>query len=609
MKIKSILVYFRTKLLSLPYRVKIILVFSLLILLTATILGSITYYQFATSNQTKAEEYSIQLANQINRNLDRYIKEMQIISLSPLYDQEVLNILKNHQVPNENIAFPPASERIKFWRYISSLIHMRNEIRGIHIIANDGNIFSNLDSNTIMLKVFEQNNEWVQQIQKADGQWVLLPLHHPNYYLDTKVAVFSVARLIREPSTQIPLGIIKIDLKQQLIEEIVSNANAKSQIFIVNDNNKFIYPNKEEHLISPKVLSAVESIVVNNYANIPIDGVDYMMVYNQSVYSGLNIIMLTPSSEILGEVNHLRKVLFFVVLVGILIASVLGFILSKPLVGSIHRLRKAMDGVEKGNFSQRVAIESEDEIGELGKGFNVMVSEIDRLVSEVYKTSLREKDAEIRALQSQMNPHFLYNTLESINMLAITKGNFDVSDMVSSLGKLLRYTIDNESKIVSLREEVAFIRSYITIQKVRMGEKFHFYEEISSALMDTAVPKLMLQPIIENAIVHGLGNSEGTVTLTAMVKEEKVNITISDNGKGVDFHKLKELKQTLKTQETKPTANHNGIALPNAHERIQLLYGNEYGLDIHSEENKGFSVTITLPLIRGDDSNERSISS
>lgn len=602
----KIITYLHTQLLSLPYRLKLILVFSLLILLTASILGSITYYQFAKSSQRKAEEHSIQLADQINRNLDRYIKEMRIISLSPLYDQEVLNILKNHQDPSLTTSFPPASERVKIWRYISSLIHMRNEIRGIHIMANDGNIFSNLDSNTILLKVFDKNNEWVQEITKADGQWVILPLHHPTYYLDTEVNVFSVARLIREPSTQTPLGIIKIDLKQQLIEEIVQSANPQSEIFILNDKNEFIYPNKENKRFSPQIFSPLNSADSNN-TTLSIDGKNYMMVYNQSDHTGLRIIMLTPKAEILSEVNYLRKVSFFVVFAGILIAFILGFILSKPLVGSIHRLKEAMVDVEQGNFSHRVSINTEDEIGELGKGFNVMMSEIERLVSEVYKTSLREKDAELRALQSQMNPHFLYNTLESINMLAITKGNLDVSDMVSSLGKLLRYTIEHNAKIVSLEEEIAFIRSYITIQKVRMGDKLHYMEEIPDCLMKTSVPKLILQPLIENAIVHGLGNRGGTVTIKVELKEKKVFIIISDDGKGTDPKRLKEVKQALNNEELLSSDGHNGIALPNVHERIRLLYGTEYGVDVQSEPYKGFSVIVTLPHVtKGEEPHERS---
>jgi two-component system, sensor histidine kinase YesM len=596
-------------LLSLPYRVKLILVFSLLILLTATILGSITYYQFAKSSQNKTEEYQIQLADQINQHLNRYLKEMQIISLSPFYDQEVLDILQSHQTPSDGTSFPPAAERVPMWRYISSLIHMRNEIRGIHIMANDGTIFSNLDSNTVMLKVFETDNDWIKKIKQADGEWVLLPLHKPNYYLNKDTTVFSVARLIRDPSSHEHLGIIKIDLKQELINDIVSNSNTKSHIFILDKNNQFIYPNKEDKLIEASFLSEIENIKVNNYTNIPIDGTEYMMVYHQSSYSGVKTLMLTPRSSVFSEVNHLRKVIILVVMVGILISFLLGFLLSKPLVESIHTLRRAMGKVEKGNFAQRVTIHSNDEIGDLGNGFNLMINEIDRLVSEVYKTSLREKEAEIRALQSQMNPHFLYNTLESINMLAITKGNLDVSDMVSSLGKLLRYTIDNTSKIITLDEELSFIRSYVAIQKVRIGENLQYSEEVDPNLNKVLLPKLVLQPFVENAIVHGIVQQGGHIFIKAYCESGLLKISINDNGKGITELELTKLKRLLENQQHISSEKHNGIALSNVHERLQLLYGKQFGITIDGREKSGFSVTLTIPIQRmGEELRERNIS-
>jgi len=588
----------KSHLLSLPYRVKLMLVFSLLILLTALILGSITYYQFSKSSQERTEEYQVQLADQINQNINRYLKEMQIISLSPLYDQQILEILKIHQQPSTSTTFPPAAERLPMWRYISSLIHMRNEIKGIHILANDGTIFSNLDSNSVMLKVFERNNEWIKKIEKADGEWVLLPLHQPNYYLNKEISVFSVARLIRDPSTYEPLGIIKIDLKQELIEEIIDNTNSKSHIFIVDSDNQFIYPNKENKIIEPSFLEELEDVTVKNYTSIPINEKDYMMVYNESSYSGVKTIMLTPRSVVFSEVNQLRKVMMVVVIIGIVISLLLGFILSKPLVQSIHKLQKAMDKVQKGNFSQRVEIASNDEIGQLGNGFNHMISEIDRLVSEVYKTGLREKEAEIRALQSQMNPHFLYNTLESINMLAITKGNLDVSDMVSSLGRLLRYTIDHSSKVVSLKEELQFIQSYISIQKVRMGEKLQYIEEIDPSLYDALLPKLLLQPLVENAIVHGLSSNGGSILIKVSREGNRVKIKVEDNGQGITKKRLAELKRLIEKQKHTSSDKHSGIALSNVHERIQLLYGKHYGIQIEAGEQQGFSVILTFPIQR-----------
>ncbi|ETI68368.1 sensor histidine kinase [Neobacillus vireti] len=609
MELRTIKQNIKRSLLSLPYRVKLVLVFSLLILTTGILLGSITYYQVAKSSQERTEEYQIQLADQINQNLDRYLKEMQITSLSPLYNQEVMDILINHQAPSDKTMFPPANERITLWRYISSLIHMRNEIKGIHIMGNDGTIFSNLDSNTVMLKVFDRNSEWLKTIEKADGKWVLLPLHQPNYYLRKDVTVFSVARLIRDPESYKPLGIIKIDLKEELIQDILSRTNKASSIFILNKENQFIYPKEKDQLMGNTILSKINLLKENNHMNISIKDQNYLVVYNESLYSGVKMIMLTPSATILSEVNHIRKVMIVVVLIGIFISLLLAFMLSKPLVGSIYTLRKAMENVQKGNLNQRVSIQSNDEIGQLGNGFNHMINEIDRLVSEVYKTGLREKEAEIKALQSQMNPHFLYNTLETINMLALTKGNLEVSDMVSSLGRLLRYTIDNSSKIVTLKEELSFIHSYVAIQKVRMGEDLQYVEEIEPSLHHILIPKLVLQPLVENAIIHGLFVQGGRIVIKAASKNESVEIIIDDNGKGVTTEKLEVLRKSLETGETNPTQNHTGIAMPNVHERIQLLYGKKYGMKLDGQEHRGFSVILTMPIQRrGTEKIERNIS-
>lgn len=573
---------------SLPYRTKLILVFSFLIVLTASILGSITYYHFAESSKREAEEYQVQLVTQINHNFDRYLKEMQIISLSPLYDQKILSILNNHLDPVSEASFPPADERIEMWRYISSLIHMRNEIKGIHIMANDGTIFSNLDSNTVWLKLLDIDDHWVSSIKNADGEWVLLPLHQPKYYLNQKTEVFSVARLIREPSTNKHLGIIKLDLKQELFEDFIESDR---NIYVLDKDNDLIYTNDDQEKIK-FIIPRIE----NSYVKANINKKSYMMVYHQSLYSGVKVIMLTPLEIILSEMHQLRILLILGVLCGILISFILGFVLSKPLVGSIHRLQKAMAEVKKGDLSKRVDSFYDDEIGQLSQGFNHMVDEIDRLVSEVYETGLREKDAEIRALQSQMNPHFLYNTLESINMLAITKGNLDVSDMVTSLGKLLRYTIDHSAKIVTLQEELGFIHSYIMIQQKRMGEDLQYEEEVEAHLLNTLIPKIILQPLIENAIIHGISGRRGLISLK--VKEINHEMVVIITGKGINKKNLRELRGAIQTNKTSNKSD--GIALVNVNERIQFLYGPSYGIELKSEEGKGFIVTLRFPIKEGD---------
>ncbi|MBS4207544.1 sensor histidine kinase [Bacillus sp. FJAT-50079] len=596
----------QSKLLSLPYRFKLIFVFLLLIVLTALILGGITYYHFAGASQREAKDYQIQLVDQISHNFDRYLKEMQIISLSPLYDEKVLSILNKHQDSADSTIYPPAEERIEMWRYISSLIHGRNEIKGIHMMANDGTIFSNLDSNTVWLKLLDLNNQEISQIKQADGEWVLLPLHKANYYLNKDTEVFSVARLIREPSTNKHLGIIKIDIKQELFDGFISTEN---NIFILDENNRLIYPKMYETRLFQAIMPQLANMEDRSDLTMTNDRKSYMMTHHASDYSGAKVIMLTPFDAILSEVIQLRLLLLFVVLLGILISFILGFILSKPLVSSIHRLQRAMADVQKGHLSKRVKNHYHDEIGQLSEGFNHMVDEIERLVIEVYETSLREKDAEIRALQSQMNPHFLYNTLESINMLAITRGNLDVSDMVSSLGKLLRYTIDQSTKIVTLEEELSFIRSYIMIQQMRMGDSLQFEEEIDPHLLRVSIPKMILQPLVENAIIHGLSGQGGKIYLRVKEREGEMHILISDNGKGVVKEKLEELKECIQTMERIPSESQNGIAFVNINERIQFLYGCHYGMELQSEKGKGFTVTLKLPRKqKGEESIEASIS-
>lgn len=587
---RKVSINIKDKLLSLRYRTKLILVFFLLIVITAGILGSITYYNFATSSKNKTIDYQYQLAEQINRNIDRYIKEMQIISLSPLYDVEILNILKNHQRTISKPSLPLSSEKAKLSSYISSLAQMRSEVRGIHLIANDGTIFSNLDYSSVKLKMLPSENNWQRKIKQGDGKWVLIPLHNPEYYIHPKEAVFSIGRLIREPKTNKPLGIIKVDIKQELLTDIITKQALDSSIFVLTEENEFIFYSENDLLFTNKMISNIE----NGYSEKSINQDKYLTVYNQSSYSGTKIIMLTPFEKIFSEVNDLRRVLFIVVVACIAVSVLLGFVLSKPLVSSIHTLQRAMKQVRNGDFSRRVTISSNDEIGHLGEGFNRMIDEIDRLVSEVYETEIREKEAKIRVLQGQMNPHFLYNTLESINMLSIAKGNLEVSDMVSSLGKLMRYTIDHHSKNVTLKEELDFIRSYINIQQTRLGEKLKYMEDIDSTLLDYLIPKLLLQPLVENSIIHGIQHREGFIKVHIFKGERDLQIIISDNGRGANEDLIQTIQQSLK--DASLPIDSKGIALSNVNERIKMMYGKQYGLIVSSWMDEGFIAKINLPL-------------
>lgn len=587
-------------------RTKILTLFLCLIAIPLSLQGIITYNKFSASTESRTAAYTGQIVGQINRNLERNIREMKRLSLMPLYDPEVLSILKEIQTNTSATSFLSMEKREKMTLYISSLSYSRPEVKGIQIIAGNGMIFSNLDPSVMKSKGDLAEEGWYSRVITEQGAAVIIPQHRPTYYLDTSGERYvSVARLLREPYTKAPLGIMKIDMKMDMFDQILSDMpfTKDGSLIIVNEGNELFYE-KRESRGSPgyrTLLQETDGINRGDANQRMIQGQRYLFVDHQSRETGLVVISLIPLDILLAESNSLRSFTMLIAAMFLLVAGGLAiyfsYSLSKPLV----QLKEKMLQVKRGNFHERVPVDSQDEIGKLSEQFNQMVEEINRLVNEVYLSSLREREAELAALQSQINPHFIYNTLESINMMAIRSGNYDVSDMVSSLGKLMRYTVAREDGHVTLKQEMVSLESYVRIQKIRLGERLQVYMDVEESLTDQRIPKLLLQPLLENAMAHGIEHQEqgGTIWLTALCQEGVMHISVRDNGKGMSGQSLTRLLASLRTpmQQHEMTGNaHNGTALRNISQRLTLLFGEEYGLTIVSRPNQGTEITMKIPL-------------
>ncbi|MBH0333219.1 histidine kinase [Brevibacillus brevis] len=588
-------------------RTKILTLFLCLIAIPLSLQGIITYNKFSISTEIRTADYTGQIVGQINHNLERNIREMKRLSLMPLYDPEVLSILKEIQTNTSATSFLSMEKREKMTLYISSLSYSRPEVKGIQIIAGNGMIFSNLDPSVMKSKGDMAEEGWYSRVIKEQGGAVIIPQHRPSYYLDASGEHYvSVARLLREPYTKVPLGIMKIDMKMDMFDQILSDMpfTKDGSLIIVNEGNELFYEKRESEG-SPgyrTLLQETDGINRGDDANqMMIQGQRYLFVDHQSRETGLVVISLIPLDILLAESNSLRSFTMLIAAMFLLVAGGLAiyfsYSLSKPLV----QLKEKMLQVKRGNFHERVPVDSQDEIGKLSEQFNQMVEEINRLVNEVYLSSLREREAELAALQSQINPHFIYNTLESINMMAIRSGNYDVSDMVSSLGKLMRYTVAQEDGHVPLTQELMSLESYVRIQRIRLGERLQVYMDVEESLSDQRIPKLLLQPLLENAIAHGIEHQEqgGTIWLTGLCQEGVMQISVRDNGKGMSEQTLSRLLASLRTpvQQYEMTENaHNGTALRNISHRLTLLFGDEYGLTIVSGPDQGTEITMKIPL-------------
>ena len=261
-----------------------------------------------------------------------------------------------------------------------------------------------------------------------------------------------------------------------------------------------------------------------------------------------------------------------------------------------------MKKVEAGDFDIQVESKTHDEIGMLIQSFNYMVSRLRQLIMEVYQQKLAQKNAELTALQAQINPHFLYNTLDSINWMLIEKGEWEISDVVVSLGDILKYSLHGEEMLVLFEEELKYIESYLCIQKNRLEDRLTVQIEIDEEAKLCFVPKLILQPIVENAILHGIEKKKemGRIQIQAIVREGTLEIRVTDDGIGMQPDRLMRFRESIMSDEI--SGKH--IGMRNVHRRIQLHFGEAYGLKIDSEWQKGTTVTILLPVEEVDQAKE-----
>jgi two-component system sensor histidine kinase YesM len=301
------------------------------------------------------------------------------------------------------------------------------------------------------------------------------------------------------------------------------------------------------------------------------------------------------------------------ILVSLLIALILAVVISNNITGNVRLLLQSMSNFSM-DFTHKVIVpSSRDEVGLLAEKFNSMAEKIGELIHTIYNEKLLKQKAEYRtlqfeykALQAQINPHFLYNTLESIHSLAKLRGDEQVSEMIYLLGKLLRESISKKGDIIYLQEEVDYIRNYLSIHKIIYGQKIEVNYHFDPSLMSFMVPKFILQPLVENSIKHGIEEKpgKGIVSIGCWEKDDDLYLEVSDNGVGIDEQTREHLLNPSEHSKLKQKDKHTNVGIISVHKRIQILYGEDYGLNITSELNQGTTIRIRLPIIREEHSNE-----
>lgn len=430
----------------------------------------------------------------------------------------------------------------------------------------------------------------VSEIEETD--WYQKTLEHPglNWFVNYPEKTLFSARKLAFSGAREGVNILYMDVDyQKLFTPYAETLISECGLYITDQEGKLVF---EESRFSGKNqnydLTYSEFLEQRDRGS-----ADYTILCEQSNTTGWTVWLYQPVG-LAGESMRPIGVMAGVTILICIFAAVLAYFITSGMVsGRIERLTCLMQEVQEGSMDMQVGSDDRDEIGMLYRGFGSMMKRIRTLINEVYLGKITQKEAELKALQAQINPHFLYNTLNSILWLSELQGADKVTQMLDSLIKVLQYTVDNTKEFVRVQDEVAFIHNYIRILNFRYFERFSFIFDIKEDTLEYEMPRFILQPLVENAVLHGFDNNDlnATVKLSIHLQDGELFLCVSDDGRGMPEEKIREILHT----DSSSKKSLNKIGLYNVNQRICLTYGEKYAVHIDSKVGCFTKVTVRIP--------------
>ncbi len=448
----------------------------------------------------------------------------------------------------------------------------------------------------------QYNSQRVIDYVNSDNTTMLISGYY-NVHRNTDIVRF-VLKIYDNTNTKNKIGYIVCDIDSKVVRSIMSKYYDKNEMLV------WLQPMGDRPLASvgklertdqgyyDEVMNQIEegTIIASSDLgkNMPILFQVEQDKYNLTAFSMMPQALLEQNQKALT-----RNLIFIVAITSILITLVSIFI-SKSITRPLEHLTETIAKIRSGNTNQRVENNKKDEIGKLGEDFNEMLDEIERLISHEYETKLLLNQAEYKALQAQINPHFLYNTLDTMSSIASIQNCSVVSDLCQSLANIFRYSLDFKHPYSIVAKEIIHLKNYIYVMNVRMGDGVEYIFDIEEEVLQDSVPRISIQPIVENALKHGLRNKRGEkrIHIKTYAKDGKLHIVVSDNGVGMNAG---EMNKKLEENDADATETGNSIGLFNINARLKMLYGEEYGLFLESEQGEGTKVYLIIPRLQVDE--------
>ncbi|NRT60774.1 two-component system sensor histidine kinase YesM [Clostridium saccharoperbutylacetonicum] len=564
----------------------------LIVTMMITILGNLSYRNSINFSQN---ENTNQIIKQINYNIESYVNNTENIMNYMSTDPRILKFLSDNKLKNDNL-------EDEAYKSIYSFVKFNPKIAGIMVVNNNGGYISD-----VMNKVSRQsliNEEWYLKAYNEPDKIHLFTKptgrNIDNIFRYSADEVFSVSKAVVDSSSKKINGVILIDVKLDVIKDIIENSKPGTAgfIYIMDSNKEIVYTpvNNVVYRIKNEWIDKINNeIIIKN-----INGENYQLTKIKSEYTGWETIGVFPESESLRVIEDIKYYSAIVAVLALIIAQILVIIFTRSIVNPIKKLKKLMKKAQEGDLTVTFNAKYNDEIGELGGSFNTMVKEISNLINLVQVEEKKKRIAEMNVLQAQIKPHFMYNTLDTIRWMAEEHNEEDIIEIIEAFTNLLRISLSKGKEIISVNEELSHIKSYLTIQKIRYEDKLDYEIQVDDNMLEYKLIKLILQPLVENAIYHGIKEKRGSgrILIKGEIKENTLIFAISDNGKGMEEELLNKINYMLRNGNEKK--NEIGYGIFNVNERIKIIYGDEYGLQYESIYGEGTTVLLKHPIIDGE---------
>lgn len=548
------------------------------------ILVTNVFYMLAKNNINEVSSNFINLyASQKNLEINSYIEDIDKRS-KRIYNSEILTYLINE--PNYSKS-QFISNKLDIDQFLVSMMQQDERLFGITLISAHGYGYSMGYSQRGIDKDILTKEKWYKQIKESDGELVVTSAHKTPYLsIRSNEDVFSIGRVIKDEYGELAAVMIFEVRPVELMlfnpdhEKISEQFNTR--ITIRSSDDQLIFDSKA-HLVGENKNLYREK--------------DTLILTNESEMSGVKVSVFIPEANLLSTINNFGNITIVILIVVTIFLIVISYYISHYITRPIIQLTRSIRKTAEGNRVMIKRSNRNDEIGILEENYNRMVLKIKYLIEDVYLAQLKEQQAELLALQNQINPHMLFNTLESIRMEAVVNNDLTTADMIKNLAKMFRLTLNRFEDEYYIKDEIEYVQTYVELQNIRYDNRFQLNIDLGKEILNTKIINLVFQPIIENSIIHGFKDIEEKcyISIVGKIIDNGILIQFRDDGIGVKKDKVDEINKYLEISPNRIAKPRKNIGLKNIYDRIKIRYGSQYYLKIIKEQKEGFVVEIFIP--------------